>query len=412
LVGFFALCVITAGYALVAKRLSSTIVTAPMIFLSLGVTFSVSGLITPETGETFLHPVAEVTLVVLLFLDAAQTDFAALKRRFVWPVRMLVIGLPLAIAFGVIAGALFFPDWPIFAVALAAAILAPTDAALGQAVVTNEAVPIRPRRALTVESGLNDGLALPAVLFFAALAAASEAQDSAEWLIYGAKQILIGPLAGAIVGFIGGWAFLRAKSAGSTSDIYEGVGALALAGSAYLGAVLIGGNGFISAFVAGLAFGMVIKGACKFVYEFTESEGQLLTWSAFFLLGATLVPDAIAHLTLPMLGLILVSLFIVRPLAIWVSLFGTDAHGTTKMFFGWFGPRGLATALFALLVMENLPHALGQDILHLAINAVWISAILHGVTAAPGARWYGAKTKQMAPCAETSHNNSTSKETQ
>jgi NhaP-type Na+/H+ or K+/H+ antiporter len=412
LVGFFALCVITAGYALVAKRLSSTIVTAPMIFLSLGVTFSVSGLITPETGETFLHPVAEVTLVVLLFLDAAQTDFAALKRRFVWPVRMLVIGLPLAIAFGVIAGALFFPDWPIFAVALAAAILAPTDAALGQAVVTNEAVPIRPRRALTVESGLNDGLALPAVLFFAALAAASEAQDSAEWLIYGAKQILLGPLAGAIVGFIGGWAFLRAKSAGSTSDIYEGVGALALAGSAYLGAVLIGGNGFISAFVAGLAFGMVIKGACKFVYEFTESEGQLLTWSAFFLLGATLVPDAIAHLTLPMLGLILVSLFIVRPLAIWVSLFGTDAHGTTKMFFGWFGPRGLATALFALLVMENLPHALGQDILHLAINAVWISAILHGVTAAPGARWYGAKTKQMAPCAETSHNNSTSKETQ
>jgi NhaP-type Na+/H+ or K+/H+ antiporter len=383
-----------------------------MIFLSLGVTFSVSGLITPETGETFLHPVAEVTLVVLLFLDAAQTDFAALKRRFVWPVRMLVIGLPLAIAFGVIAGALFFPDWPIFAVALAAAILAPTDAALGQAVVTNEAVPIRPRRALTVESGLNDGLALPAVLFFAALAAASEAQDSAEWLIYGAKQILLGPLAGAIVGFIGGWAFLRAKSAGSTSDIYEGVGALALAGSAYLGAVLIGGNGFISAFVAGLAFGMVIKGACKFVYEFTESEGQLLTWSAFFLLGATLVPDAIAHLTLPMLGLILVSLFIVRPLAIWVSLFGTDAHGTTKMFFGWFGPRGLATALFALLVMENLPHALGQDILHLAINAVWISAILHGVTAAPGARWYGAKTKQMAPCAETSHNNSTSKETQ
>jgi NhaP-type Na+/H+ or K+/H+ antiporter len=412
LVGFFALCVITAGYALVAKRLSSTIVTAPMIFLSLGVTFSVSGLITPETGETFLHPVAEVTLVVLLFLDAAQTDFAALKRRFVWPVRMLVIGLPLAIAFGVIAGALFFPDWPIFAVALAAAILAPTDAALGQAVVTNEAVPIRPRRALTVESGLNDGLALPAVLFFAALAAASEAQDSAEWLIYGAKQILLGPLAGAIVGFIGGWAFLRAKSAGSTSDIYEGVGALALAGSAYLGAVLIGGNGFISAFVAGLAFGMVIKGACKFVYEFTESEGQLLTWSAFFLLGATLVQDAIAHLTLPMLGLILVSLFIVRPLAIWVSLFGTDAHGTTKMFFGWFGPRGLATALFALLVMENLPHALGQDILHLAINAVWISAILHGVTAAPGARWYGAKTKQMAPCAETSHNNSTSKETQ
>lgn len=399
------------GYTLVAKRLTSTIVTAPMIFLGLGVALSMTGLITSETGETLLHPVAEVTLVILLFLDAAQTDFAALRRRFVWPVRMLVIGLPLAIVFGTIAGALFFPVWPIFAVALAAAILAPTDAALGQAVVTNEGVPVRSRRALTVESGLNDGLALPIILFFAALVASSEAQDSAEWLIFGAKQILLGPLAGVIIGCIGGWAFQRAKSAGTTSDVYEGVGALGLAGTAYLGAVLIGGNGFISAFVAGLAFGVVIKGACKFVYEFTESEGQLLTWSAFFLLGVTLVPDAIAHLTLPMLGLILTSLFVVRPLAIWLSLIGTDARGTTKLFFGWFGPRGLATALFALLVVENLPHDIGHDILNLAINTVWISAILHGITAAPGARWYGTKTEQMAPCAETSHNNSPSKET-
>jgi NhaP-type Na+/H+ or K+/H+ antiporter len=410
LIGFFALCVITMGYALVAKRLSSTILTAPMIFLGLGVTFSASGLITPETGEVLLHPVAEVTLIILLFLDAAQTDFAALRRRFVWPIRMLVIGLPLAMIFGTIAGVLFFPDWPIFVVALAAAILAPTDAALGQAVVTNEAVPIRPRRALTVESGLNDGLALPAVLFFAAMAAATESQESAEWLIFGAKQILLGPLAGAIVGCIGGWGFLRAKSAGTTSDAYEGVGALALAGTAYLGATVIGGNGFISAFVAGMAFGIVVKGACQFVYEFTESEGQLLTWAAFLLLGVTLVPDAVSHLTLPMLGLILVSLFIVRPLAIWISLLGTDAHGATKLFFGWFGPRGLATALFALLVIEELPHALGEDILYLAINAVWISAILHGITAVPFARWYGAKTKRMAPCAETNHDNNSPKE--
>jgi NhaP-type Na+/H+ or K+/H+ antiporter len=254
---------------------------------------------------------------------------------------------------------------------------------------------------LTVESGLNDGLALPAVLFFAALAAASEAQDSVIWLVFGAKQIILGPLAGIVVGTLGGWAFLRAKATGSSSDVYEGVGALALAGAAYLGAVLIGGNGFISAFAGGLAFGMVIKGSCKFVYEFTESEGQLLTWAAFFLLGATLVPEAIDHLSLPMFGLIIVSLFVGRPLAIWLSLIGTDAHGSTKLFFGWFGPRGLATALFALLVVEELPHALGQDILHLAINAVWISAILHGITAAPGARWYGALTKRRGECPET-----------
>lgn len=399
--GFLTLCILTAGYSLVAKRMSSMIITAPMIFIFLGTAFSLGGLVTPETGEALLHPVAEVALVILLFLDAAQTDWTALRHRSVWPRRMLLIGLPTTIAIGAVAAALLFPAWSIAAAALAAAILAPTDAALGQAVVTNEAVPIRPRRALTVESGLNDGLALPAVLLFAALETASEAQDSVEWLIFGGKQILLGPVAGVIIGTIGGWALLRAKAAGSTSETYEGVGALALAGSAYLGAALIGGNGFIAAFVAGLAFGAVVKGACKFVYEFTESEGQLLTWAAFFLLGVVLVPDAIAHLTLPMLALILLSLFIIRPAAIWLSLLGTDARPVTKLFFGWFGPRGLATALFALLVMEQLPHALGESIIHLAINAVWISALLHGVTAAPGARWYAAKIRQMAPCAET-----------
>ncbi|MEP5759017.1 MAG: cation:proton antiporter [Litoreibacter sp.] len=400
MLGFLALCVLAASFSLVAHRMSSTIVTAPMIFIFFGALLSVVGGISPETSETLLHPVAEVALVVLLFLDAAQTDLAALRKRSVWPRRMLLIGLPASIGLGVLAGWLVFPTWSIAVVALAAAILAPTDAALGQAVVTNEAVPIRPRRALTVESGLNDGLALPIILLFAALAAATEAQDGVEWLIFGAKQLLFGPLVGGIVGAMGGWLFLRAKAAGTTAEAYEGIGALALAGMAYLSAIQIGGNGFISAFIAGLAFGSIVKGACEFVYEFTESEGQLLSWAAFFLLGTALVPDAIAHLTLPMFGFILLSLFVIRPLAIWISLIGTDARPLTRLFFGWFGPRGLATALFALLVMEQLPHSVGEDIIHLAINAVWISAILHGVTAAPGARWYGAKLGKMVPGAE------------
>lgn len=389
------LCMATSSYALIAKRLSSTILTAPILFICLGTAFAVGGLVSPETGEALLHPVTEVALVVLLFLDAAQTDLSALRKRSLWPRRMLLIGLPLSVVFGTLAGLVFFPHWSLATIALAAAILTPTDAALGQAVVSNEAVPIRERRALTVESGLNDGLALPLILLFAALVTAAEAQNSVDWLIFGAKQILLGPLAGIAVGALGGWALLRAKAAGSTSEIYEGVGALCLAGSAYLAAVLIGGNGFIAAFAAGLVFGAIVKDACSFIFEFTESEGQLLVWASFFLLGVTLVPEAIAHLTLPMLGLILVSLFVIRPLAIWLSLSRTDAPPITRMFFGWFGPRGLATALFALLVVEQLPHQLGETILHLAINAVWMSAILHGVTAAPGARWYADKTKGM-----------------
>ncbi|MFA3920864.1 cation:proton antiporter [Ruegeria hyattellae] len=399
--GFLIICVSTAVFAMIAQRLSLTSVTAPMVFLAIGFVLSVSGLVSEHQGHTLLHPVAEVTLVVLLFLDAAQTDLVALRKRHIWPTRMLLVGLPVSIVLGAAAGLLLLPTWPFVAVALLAAVLAPTDAALGQAVVTNPNVPIRPRRALTVESGLNDGLALPVILFFASLTAAETSVDGGAWLVFGLKQIVLGPIVGMIVGALGGWMLLRAKALNTTAEIYEGVGALAMAGTAYLAAVQIGGNGFIAAFVAGLTLGGLIKGACKFVYEFTESEGQLLAWGSFLLLGAALVPEAIAHLSWSMLAVILVSLFVVRPLAIWVSLLGTDASPLTRLFFGWFGPRGLATALFALLIVDQIPDVFGDQILHTAINAVWISAVLHGITAAPAARWYGGKITELGATAET-----------
>ncbi|MGC1498256.1 MAG: cation:proton antiporter [Sulfitobacter sp.] len=399
--GFLIVCMATVGYSMIAQRLSSSVLTAPMVFLFVGVVLSQTGLLSAHDMEVLLHPVAEVALVVLLFLDAAKIDLVALRKKHIWPTRMLLIGLPSSVALGALAGAVLFPAWPFAAIALIAAILAPTDAALGQAVVSNPNVPIRPRRALTVESGLNDGLALPVILFFASLTAAETTPDSSEWLIFGAKQILLGPLVGVVFGGLGGLVLLRAKAYGTTSDVYEGVGALALAGAAYLAAVQIGGNGFISAFVAGLAFGGIVKGACKFIYEFTESEGQLLSWAAFLLLGAALVPEAVAHLTWQMLALILLSLFVVRPLAICLSLIGTDAAPTTRLFFGWFGPRGLATALFALLVVEQISHEYGAQILNIAVNTVWISALLHGLSAAPAAKWYGAKMAEMGDVAET-----------
>ncbi|XHX62365.1 cation:proton antiporter [Pseudosulfitobacter sp. SM2401] len=400
MVGFLIICMVTVGYTMIAQRLSSSMLTAPMVFLFLGVVLSLTGFLSEHDAHVLLHPVAEIALVILLFLDAAQIDLNALRKRHIWPTRMLLIGLPASVALGSLAGLILFPAWPFAGVALAAAILAPTDAALGQAVVSNPNVPVRPRRALTVESGLNDGLALPIILFFASLTAAESTSQGGEWLVFGAKQILLGPLVGIVFGSVGGWVLLRAKAHKTTSEIYEGVGALALAGAAYLGAIQIGGNGFIAAFAAGLAFGGIVKGACKFIFEFTESEGQLLAWAAFLLLGAALVPEAIEHLTWQMLALILLSLFVVRPLAIWLSLIGTDAAPVTRVFFGWFGPRGLATALFALLVIEQIPHQYSDQILHIAVNAVWISALLHGLSAAPAAKWYGQKMTESGNIAE------------
>ncbi|MEM8881065.1 MAG: cation:proton antiporter [Pseudomonadota bacterium] len=387
--GLLAVATFVMGFSMIANRLSGTIITAPMVFLGFGAAFGQFGMLPDPAGETALHLAAEAALIILLFLDAAQIDQKALFQRSVWPLRMLAIGLPLGFLIGIVAGVILLPDWPFALIALVAAILVPTDAALGQAVVTNHAVPERARRALTVESGMNDGLALPLILVVAAFAAPGSMAPPGGWALFAVLQVTLGPLIGGAMGWGAGHVLLWAKRTGATSDVFEGIGALALAVAAYLGATQIGGNGFIGAFAAGLGFGMVVGDRCKFVFEFTEGEGQLLSWTAFFLLGAVLVPPAIADLTWTMFGLILASLVIVRPLAIWFSLIGTDADIRTRLFFGWFGPRGLATALFALLVAEQLGHDWGEAVLHLAVNAVWISAILHGVTARFGATIFG-----------------------
>lgn len=400
MIGYLTISGFLVAFCMVANRLSRTVLTAPMVFLGFGALVAEWNILPAEGTEEALHVVAEVALIVLLFLDAAKIDQSALLKRRVWPMRMLFIGMPLAFLFGTALGLLALPGWPLALVAVAAAILIPTDAALGQSVITNRDVPERPRRALTVESGLNDGLALPLVLLMAALAAPGGMAPPEGWALFALKQITLGPLAGLVIGGLGAVVLLKAKAAGTTSDTYEGIGALALAASAYVAAILVGGNGFISAFAAGLGFGAMVKGRCSFVFEFTEGEGQLLSWGAFFLLGAVLVPEAVAHLTVETLAYILGSLFIVRPLAIWLSLIGSDAAPHTRLFFGWFGPRGLATALFALLVAEQLTHDAAEDILFLAVNAVWISAVLHGLTAAPGARLYARRIKQIDPEAE------------
>jgi len=394
------IAIVTACYTMFAQRLASTPLTAPILFIAFGALMSASGLINAHEFEGVLHLTAEIALIILLFLDASQIDLNVLRRDHGWPIRMLFAGLPLSVLIGSFFAWLLLPGWPIAAIVLMAALLAPTDAALGQAVVSNPNVPERTRRSLTVESGLNDGLALPLVLLFASLLSAEMSQDGGYWLTFAAAQLILGPLAGIALGWLGGRLLLWAKAHNYTSEIFEGVGAISLAAATYLFANQIGGNGFIAAFVGGLTFGNVVKGQCKFIYEFTESEGQLLSWGAFFLLGLVLVPTALTHLDGAAIAVILTSLVIVRPIAIWISLAGTDASSITRLFFGWFGPRGLATALFALLVAQQAGHEVAEPILMLAINAVWISALLHGVTAAPAARWYAKKLSEMADCAE------------
>lgn len=372
-------------YALLAKRLSEGVVTPPMVAIGLGLALGlVLGSEAVHLEET-LHLVAEITLVIVLFSDAAMIKARALREAAWLPLRMLLIGLPLAMLFGYWVNVLLLPGWPIWELALLAAILAPTDAALGQAVVTNAHVPERLRNALTVESGMNDGLALPLVLFFGCLAVGGIHDNvQASWIVFAGKQIGMGGLAGAAIGAAGAWLMTRALQLGLTDEVFEGIGVLALAALSYLVSVEIGGNGFLAAFVGGMTFGLFFEKRCKFVLEFLEAEGQLLVLGTFVLLGIVVVPDLIGSLSPAWMALILISLFVTRPAAIWTSLLGSRTTQSERLFLGWFGPRGVATALFALLVLQEFDRLTrGHEILMICFLAVLVSALLHGLSAAP-----------------------------
>lgn len=376
-------------FALFSRPLSQSVLTGPMVFMALGIALTVFGGVRITQADHVLHLLAEITLVMVLFSDAATIDFHKVRVRHQWPERMLFLGIPLTVVMGFAAAWLLLPGWPIFEVALLAAILTPTDAALGQAVVTNLAVPERIRQALAIESGLNDGLALPAILFFASLATGDEhASSQTYWMVFAAKQVGFGVLVGVATGALGALLLAWASARQLSSDAFEGIAVVALVALGYCLAERVGGNTFIAAFTGGLAFGAVMRGRCAFVFEFMDGDGQLLVLGTFLLLGASLAPEAIMNLDLATFALIALSLFVVRPLAVWLSLIGTDASPVERLFMGWFGPRGLATALFALFIIKEydiLVHA--EGLLDIAILTVLASALLHGLTAAPAAHW-------------------------
>jgi NhaP-type Na+/H+ or K+/H+ antiporter len=398
--------VIAAGvilFGLVSKRLQGTIVTAPMVFAALGLVIgdAALGLAHLDFGHAFVHGLAEVTLVLVLFSDASRIDLRLLRRDHDLPFRMLLIGMPLAIIAGTFAGLALPLGLGLWEAALLAAILAPTDAALGQSVVSNPLVPTRIRQALNVESGLNDGIALPVVLLFASLASAVQVgEGERNWILFGAMQITLGPLAGIVIGGLGAVLMDRAVSNGWMGESFEGPAILGTALLVYSGAEIIGGNGFIAAFVAGLVYGNRLRDRCRFVFEFAESEGQLLTLLTFLVFGAAILPEAFGHIGWIAVLYAVLSLTVVRLIPVAISLVGSGVSRPTIAFLGWFGPRGLASILFALFVLEKAEMPAARQILAVTIMTVTLSILAHGLSAAPAARRYGALARQMGQCEE------------
>lgn len=379
------------GFGLISKRLDGTIVTAPMIFVSAGFLLSspVLGWLHVDLDQQVLRLLLEITLVLILFSDAARIDLVKLRKDHIIPQRLLMIGMPVTIILGTAFASLLPLGLTFCEAGLLVAILTPTDAALGQAVVSSEKVPESVRIGLNVESGLNDGIALPVILVFASIASALMTNDNQQWLSFALMQLGFGPLVGVLIGFGGAWLIRRANKLEWVSPSGDGIVALCVAGLCFIVAESIHGNGFIAAFVGGLVFGNYQKNRCHYLFEFVETQGQIFTYSTFFIFGALLLPMALSEFNIWYWVFAAFSLTVMRILPVYLALRGLKINLPTSLFLGWFGPRGLASILFVLLVIGDtmLPHP--EVIANIVFIAVLMSVFAHGMTAAPMATKYG-----------------------
>jgi len=401
------LAVLLAVYALVATRLERLWITGPMFFLLLGAVCGTAGFdVLPVTASNeSVKVLAEVTLALLLFADASTISLRRARQDVRLPERLLLLGLPLTIVFGAIVAFGMFPGYGWETAALLGAILAPTDAALGLAVVTNRAVPVRVRRLLNIESGLNDGLATPFVMLFIALVV-SETEGAAEGFVLDAvKEMGIAVVVATAVGLVGGWLMSKARAADWSSPHSEELAVMAFAFMAYAGGVAAGGNGFVAAFLGGALFGAGRHELVEKPIEFTETSGLFLSYLVWTMFGATIVGPVFASGVDPLIvGYAVLSLTIVRMIPVALSLLGSGLRRETVAFVGWFGPRGLASAVFTFLALEAFQEAGAPDlstfVTAVAAWTVLLSVVAHGITAAPLAARYGRRMTQLGEIPE------------
>ncbi len=375
-----------------SARLVRADLTAPIVFVGVGALFAAFTSVGAETdaaGREAMRALTEATLVWVLFSDAARVGVRELRTDAGVYGRLLGVALPLTVLVGAL-GAWWVLGAPMpWLALLIGAALAPTDAALGAIVIVHPAVPLRIRRILNVESGLNDGIVTPVVLLAIAGVAATEG-DSGPTVLGAALQLAGGALVGAAVGTAGGWLLREGRRRGWAEESFAGPAVLALALLAYAGSLAGNGNGFVAAFVGGIAFGHVAgRGGPREVFYVEQTAGlaSLLVWMLF---GAVAVPLLYGRLDWQMLVYALLSLTAVRMIPVALSLVGAGLGLRTVLFVGWFGPRGLASVVFALLAVEEL----GVDArpaVAVIVLAVLLSVLAHGLTAGPLAARYGAQ---------------------
>jgi NhaP-type Na+/H+ or K+/H+ antiporter len=397
------------AFAAISGRIAGTPITAAMVFTAVGllVGSEALGLVEPAPAGETVKLLAEATLALVLFADASRIDVRALRGELSVPARLLGIGLPLTLLAGFVLALVVLPELAWTEALLLAVILAPTDAALGQAVVTLKRLPSRVRQGLNVESGLNDGICVPLFWIVLAIAQAeSGAIGDGAALRLVLEQIGYGILAGVAAGAAAAAVLVVAGRHGHVEGSWLQVVPLAAAGLAFGLADPIGGSGFIAAFVGGFVFGVLRRRAGGEVGLLIEELGEVFGGVTFIVFGAVLLGPALGDVTWSIALYAVLSLTVVRLLPVAIAMIGTGARKPTLAFLGWFGPRGLASIVFAVLVLEEggLPH--DDVILDTVYIAIGLSVLAHGLTAAPladrYAAWFEAHPRDALPTLESS----------
>jgi sodium/hydrogen antiporter len=380
------LAVLAFLYSTFAKGLERTWIGGPIIFTVFGVALGPLGadILSLNITSQTLRMLAEMTLAIVLFTDAANADLGVLRKSLLIPWRLLAIGLPLTILAGFAVGVVLFDELTVFELAILATMLAATDAALGKSVITNESVPARIRESLNIESGLNDGIAVPILFIFIALAlnVSGDSGGVRDALVLVAEEIGIGLVVGLTLAAGAAWALSRSAENDWLSDVWMQITVFALAIACFATAQSMGGSGFIAAFSAGLLFGKMTQRHKHDLLRATEGTGDAFAWLTWTIFGAAVVARAIDSITWQILLYSVLSLTVVRMLPVFLSLTGTGERAENKLFLGWFGPRGLASIVFAIIVLDkNIPGA--NTLAVIVVCTVCISIIAHGVSAIP-----------------------------
>ncbi|MCP3819266.1 sodium:proton antiporter [Streptomyces sp. A3M-1-3] len=396
---------VTAGYAVCSRRLSSSPVTSAMVFTGFGVLIGPLGLdlLDLEHDAGPVLTLVETALALVLFTDAMTVRRRDLRSGGFLPARLLGIGLPLTIGAGWLLAWPLLPGLTAWELALVGAVLAPTDAALGRTAITSPRVPALVRHGLNAESGLNDGMVLPFfVLFLAALPGTTASEEGVAGIFW--RALVLSTALGLAVGWFGGRLLQSARARGWLTPVWGQVFVLAVAAGSYALAVVTEGSGFIAAWVAGFAFSAALRSSAAQEEshedsreaksadrpaDFVENLAELLTALCFLVFGAVLLGPALEHLNWRIVAYALLSLTVVRMLPVALSLMGSRLRPPTVAYIGWFGPRGLASIVFGLLVVEE--HVAGVELLGRVVAiTVGLSILLHGMSAVALSHRYGA----------------------